>query len=108
MDPRDKGPGKFYCTFKVHKPHIEGKAPPERPIISGSGSFTENPSLFIEHHIKHLGNQHPSFLEDTPHFLREIEAINKEGKLPENALLVTMDATALFTNTTQKRSTKHP
>ena len=102
MDPGDKGPGKFYCTFKVHKPHIEGKAPPERPIISGSGSFTENPSLFIEHHIKHLGKQHPSFLEDTPHFLREIEAINKEGKLPENALLVTMDATALFINTPQE------
>ena len=73
MNPTDKNAGTFYCTFKVHKPHTEGKAPPERPIISGSGSFTENPSLFIEDHIKNLGKSHPSFLEDTPHFLREIK-----------------------------------
>ena len=77
MDPIEKHPGTFYCTFKVHKPHQEGSAPPERPIISGSGSFTENPSLFIEHHIKNLANLHPSFLKDTPHFLREIEKINE-------------------------------
>ena len=108
MDPEKKSASTLYGTFKVHKAHTEGTAPPERPIISGSGSLTENPSLFIEHHIKEIATKHPSSLQDAPHFLREIEAINKEGKLPENALLVTMDATALFTNTTQKRSTKHP
>ena len=42
MDPDDKHPGKFYCNFKIHKPHTPGTTPPPRPIISGSGSITEN------------------------------------------------------------------
>ena len=101
MDPKDRVPGRFYCTFKVHKDHKEGEAPPERPIISGSNSITENASLFVEHHIKELGNKHESFLKDTPHFLREIEMINEEQKLPKNAILVTMDVSALYTNIPQ-------
>ena len=47
MQPGEKGPARFYQLFKVHKPHEPGMAPPERPIISGSGSITENLSLFI-------------------------------------------------------------
>ena len=101
MDPTHKNPSTFYCTFKVHKPHTEGTAPPERPIISGSGSITENPSLYIEHFLKDIGNTHKAYLQDTPHFLREIDVINKGERLPENAMLVTMDVTALFTNTPQ-------
>ena len=31
----DKSPGRFYCNFKVHKPHAHNKAPPVRPILSG-------------------------------------------------------------------------
>ena len=62
LDPKDKGPGRFYCTFKVHKKHEEGKAPPERPIVSGSNSITENASLFVEHHIKELATKHKSYL----------------------------------------------
>ena len=42
MNPTDKGPGKFYELFKVHKTHVGGKAPPERPIVSACGSITEN------------------------------------------------------------------
>ena len=25
MDPKDRVPGRFYCTFKVHKDHKEGE-----------------------------------------------------------------------------------
>ena len=56
MDPSDKGPAKFYELFKVHKEHEVCTTPPERPIISGSGSVTENISLFVDHHIKELAN----------------------------------------------------
>ena len=28
MQPKDKGSGKFYCTFKVNKVHDPTKAPP--------------------------------------------------------------------------------
>ena len=72
--------------------------PPPRPIDSGSGSITENISLFVNSHIKDLANKHPSYLQDTPYFLRHIENINSGPKLPENVLLVGIDATAIFTN----------
>ena len=37
-------------------------------------------------------------MQDTPHFLRIIEKVNKEEVLPQNAILVTMDVSALYTN----------
>ena len=37
-----KNVGKFYCNFKLHKPHQEMKAPLEGPVVSGCRSITEN------------------------------------------------------------------
>ena len=82
MKPEEKGPGKFYYNFRVHKPNEQNKAPPVRPIISGSGSLTENPSLFVEHHLKDLAKTHKTFIQDTPDLLRHIESINDNGQLP--------------------------
>ena len=45
MDPTDKDLARFYCNFKVHKEYEPKTAPPPRPIVSGSGSMTENVSL---------------------------------------------------------------
>ena len=75
--PEGKKPGKFYCTFKVHKNHIPGRPPPVRPIVSCSGSITENIGSYVEHHLKDLANKHNSYLKDTPDFLRVIENINQ-------------------------------
>ena len=47
MKPREKEAAKFYCNFKVHKEHEHMKAPPVRPIISGSGSALENVGKFV-------------------------------------------------------------
>ena len=41
MNPEDTQAGRFYCNFKVHKPHKHKKAPPERPITSQSGTICE-------------------------------------------------------------------
>ena len=73
MQPEDKNAYRFYCNFKVHKQKEHKEVPPVRPIISGSGSITENISLFVEHHIKDISMKHESYLQDTPHFLRVIE-----------------------------------
>ena len=73
-------------------------APPERPIVSAKGSVMENASHFVEHNIKEYGTQHPSYQQDTPDFLRHVQEINKEGKLPKDALFVTWDVNGLFTN----------
>ena len=76
MNPDDKNVGRFYCNFKVHKPHEHNTVPPERPIISQSGSMCENIAQFVEFHINHIGMQHESFLQDTPDFLRTIKHLN--------------------------------
>ena len=97
MNPLSKKAARLYHIFKVHKPHIQGKAPPERPIISGSGSITENCSLFVTHHIKSLSTQHPTYIQDTPDFLRAIdpEFLND---IPDDAILPSIDVTGLYTN----------
>ena len=102
MCPQGKNVSKFYCTFKVHKEHDHGKTPPERPIKSGCGAIFENASIFIEHHIKNIANKHPTYLQDTPDFLRCIEEIDNEGNLPDNALLASFDVLGLFTNIPKK------
>ena len=47
---------------------------------------------------------HPSYIQDTPHFLRVIDKINQGPKLPLNASLVTLDITGLYQNIPQKDS----
>ena len=94
MCPESKTASKLYCNFKLHKPHDH--IPPVRPIVSGSGSILENPSKFVDFHLKELANKHKSYIQDTPDFIRHIEDLNNKGKLPENALLVTLDVISLF------------
>ena len=51
-------PGRFYCTFKVHKKHKHGEAPPPRGIVSFSGTLTsENIAIFVENNIKEIGKK---------------------------------------------------
>ena len=102
IDPTEKSAAKFYELFKVHKKHKEGETPPERPIISGNGSVTENLGLFVEYFLKELANKHPTYLQDTPDFLREIASFNEKFTLPDDAVLVTIDVSALYTNIPQE------
>ena len=98
MDPSDKGVGRFYELFKVHKAHQAPQTPPERPIISCSGSMTEYIGKFVEHHLKDVANSHESFLQDTPDFLRKIEELNEDEVVKDGDILVTIDVTGLYTN----------
>ena len=86
MDSSKAGPGRFYMIYKVHKAHSPPSLPPGRPIISGSGSITENISKFVDFHIKPLVATLPSYLQDTPDFLRCLQSLNSKGRLPENVL----------------------
>ena len=94
----DKNPGRFYTSFKVHKPHRHKEVPPVRPIVSGSGSITEGIATFVEYHIKESATNHDTYLKDTSDFLRAIENINRGPKLDNKTLLATLDVDALFTN----------
>ena len=95
-----KTTSRFYCNFKIHKPHQ--RKPPVRAIIGESGSILENPSKFVDYYLKDLAIKHEAYLQDTPDFIKYIEVINKNGKLPENAIIATFDVTALFTNIPQE------
>ena len=94
----DKDAAKLYCTFKVHKDHEPMTAPPPRPIVSGSGSTTENIAAFVDHHIKKISKQHHSYLQDTPDFLRYINKINCGPALEDDQILVTWDVEGLYNN----------
>ena len=89
MNPDNCGPGKFYELFKVHKSHVEGKAPPERPIVSACGSITENIGKFAQTHLKKFSNIHQSYLQDSPDFLRSIEDQNNSDDIEDDDILVT-------------------
>ena len=79
--------------FKIHKPHDH--IPPVRPIVSGSGSIVENPSKFVDFHLNDLANKHKSYIQVTPDFIRQVEKLNAKGKLPESAMLVSLDVIGL-------------
>ena len=106
MDPSNMKIARFYATFKLHKPHKENSAPPLRPIVSGSGSITENLGIYVDHHIKEISTNYQSYIQDTPDFLRKIDKLNKGPKLQESAMLVTMDAIGLYTNIPQEDGTE--
>ena len=97
MSAKDKKPGKFYQLFKIHKKFEEPNLPPGRPIISGCGSITENISLFVDHHAKDLVPKIPSFLQDTPYLLRELETL-KTTNIPPNTFPISVDLVGLYTN----------
>ena len=85
IDPRDKDVARFHCNFKVNKSYELKTASPSRATINGSGSITENASLFLQHHITDILTTHPPYIQDTPDFLGQYM------KLDENVMLITME-----------------
>ncbi|XP_071504653.1 uncharacterized protein [Diadema antillarum] len=91
LSPVNAKPARFYLLPKIHKPGNPG-----RPILSGNGSPTENISLFVDHHIKPLVSLAPSYIHDTPDFLRKLDDI--KDQIPETAIIGTFDVSSLYTN----------
>ena len=97
MRPGEKGVGKIYHMYKVHKAHTLPNLPSSRPIVSGCNSITENLSLFVDYHAKDLVPKIPSYIQDTPDFLRHIEDL-KSSKLPRGSFPVSIDVVGLYGN----------
>ena len=85
----------FYGLPKIHKNFKE--FPPLRPIVSHVNSCTRRLSEFLDSFLKRQAQLAASYVRDTKHFLQKIEEIKKD-KLPDKAILVTMDVRALYTN----------
>ena len=87
----------FYVLPKIHK-KLDSALPlgyPGRPIVSGCGSLTENISAYIDSILKPHMESLPSYVKDTSDFITKIH--NLKG-IPQNAFLVTLDVTSLYSN----------
>ena len=107
MQVEDENPAIFYCIFKVHKEHEPMRAPPPRPIISGTNSITEALGKYVQYHIKDVANKHESYIQDSPDFLRTLKKLNCGPKLSQQSILVCMDVTALYTNIIHEEGLKY-
>ena len=83
-------PGRFYILPKIHK-----TGNPGRPIVSSNSHPTERISQFVDYHINSLVSTLDSHIKDTTDFLNKLSNL---GNLPNNAILVTLDVSLLYTN----------
>ena len=84
--------GRFYLLPKIHKRLYNV---PGRPVISNSGYYTENISIFLEYHLKPIAQEVKSYIKDTNDFLHKSDAFSS---LPEDFILRTIDAVVLCPN----------
>ena len=81
----------FYTLTKIHK-----TVPAARPIISGCEGPTERISSFVDSLLQPIMKIGDSYLRDTTDFINFIE------RTKESTILVSMDATSLYTNIPQE------
>ena len=67
-------------------------------MISGWDGPTERISSFLDHILQSIAKVQKSYLKDTTQFINFIE----KRKVPNNAILVSMDVTSLYTNIPQE------
>jgi GIY-YIG catalytic domain len=106
----------FYLLPKIHKPREKWPQPnlmPEgRPIVSDCSSESYRISQYIDSFIRPISILHPSYIKDTYDFVSKI----RYQRIPKNAVLVTGDVSALYTNmkldrvmtATREALRKHP
>ena len=91
-------PRTFYLLPKIHKDKskwtVPNKMPPGRPICSDCSADSYKYSELIDHYLKPLACEHPSYLKDTDDFLDKMRTVT----ISDDAILVTCDVTSLYTN----------
>ena len=83
---------RFYLLPKIHKRLYNV---PGRPVISNSGYYIENISLFLDHHLQPPAQAVKSYIKDTNEFLKKLRFL---PKLPDGIILCTMDVEGLYPN----------
>ena len=83
---------RFYLLPKIHK-RLHNV--PGRPVISNCRFYTEHISSFLDYHLQPLAQNIKSYIKDTNHFLNKIK---KLGRLPDGAIVCTMDVVGLYAN----------
>ena len=89
LPPEDYRTSLMYFLIKLHKnPHSY------RPICSCVNSVTSNISRFLDHWLKQAVKLLPSYISDSTHFIKTIEAKTFE----KDILLCSIDITNMYTN----------
>ena len=88
--PEKIKPARFYLLRKIHK-----KNNPGRPVVASTNCHTRKLSKFVDYFIQPLAKKVRSYVRSTTDLLHKIKDI---GKIPDNALLVTIDVRSLYTN----------
>jgi len=83
----------FYGLPKIHKPQW-----PLRPIVSQINGPLSRLNELVDTYLKPCIEFIPELLKDTTNFLQIITTLQDIPNLYKNALLVTIDVTALYTN----------
>ena len=60
---------------------------------------------FVNYHLKSLVQSLPSYIEDTTHFVPQLEQM---GPLPDDAILATLDVSSLSRTNIPHNATKAP
>ena len=89
--------GNIYMLPKIHK-DPKSRNPPPRPICNSKNTPTEKISQWVDEQLQPLVKELPSYLQDDSDFLRKINELNQQEKLPPGTLLVTLDIKSLYTN----------
>lgn len=88
----------FYLLPKIHKPLAKwpnlGKMPEGRPIVSDCNSESYRVCEYIDSFLQPLSIKNDACIKDTYDFVSKVRG----QKIPKNAILVTADVTALYTN----------
>jgi hypothetical protein len=88
----------FYLLPKIHKPRDKWPQPdrmPEgRPIVSDCGSESYRVCQYIDSFIRPISVRHIAYIKDTYDFVAKV----RHQQVPIDALLITGDVTALYTN----------
>ena len=95
--PRQPRRRRFYILPKIHKEKEkwpQENMPEGRPIVSDCNSESHRISRYIDHFLKPISQIHETFIRDTYDFAQKI----RDKPLPQEAILVTCDVTALYTN----------
>ena len=68
---------------------------PIQPVITKSGHYAENISLFRDHDLQALAKAVKSYIKDTNEFLKKLRSL---PKFPDRIILYTMDIVGLYAN----------
>ena len=110
MIPTEVRPGRYYGLPKLHKSRKSWPArqniPPLRPIVSASGTITENISHWIDQQSKQEVRKLDSYVEDTRYLLEIIQEENRRGPQPPGTVPVTLDVKGMYNNVPMEQGLK--